>query len=148
MGEHDELITIERVAVLQRVGLFAGVPGGDLAAVARMMDEVRLDAGVTFIRRGALEDWLFVVAYGEIEIHLDAASIGRAGPGSVVGELAVLAPAPRSASVTTLTPTLLLRLRHEPFNELLDDHPEMSRALITTLARQLQANADGMAASG
>jgi CRP-like cAMP-binding protein len=148
MGEHDELITIERVAVLQRVGLFADVPGSELAAVARLMDEVRLDADVTFIRRGAIEDWLFVVAHGEIEIHLDAVSIGRAGPGSVVGELAVLAPAPRSASVTTRSPTLLLRLRHEPFHELLEDHPDVSRALITTLAHQLQANADGIVASG
>jgi CRP/FNR family cyclic AMP-dependent transcriptional regulator len=65
--------------------------------------------------------------------------------GNVVGELAVLAPGPRSASVTTRAPTLLLRLRREPFLELLDDHPGISRTLLTTLARKLQTNADDFA---
>ena len=61
------------------------------------------------------------------------------GPGEVVGELAVLAPAPRSASVTAVEPTLLLRLRSEPFDELLEDHPEIARAVMSALARMLQS---------
>ena len=54
----------------------------------------------------------------------------------------MLAPAPRSASVTAIEPSLLLRLRRGPFEELLDDRPEIARAVISTLARMLQAAAD------
>jgi CRP-like cAMP-binding protein len=59
--------------------------------------------------------------------------------GGVVGELAVLAPAPRAASATAVEATLLLRLRRGPFEELLEDRPEIARAVIHTLARLLQA---------
>jgi CRP-like cAMP-binding protein len=142
VSDSDELLTIERVAVLQRVGLLSAVPGNRLVAVARRVEEVRVDAGIMIIERGALEDWLFVVADGRVRVHVDERTLVESGPGAVVGELAVLAPAPRSASVTTLQPTLLLRLRRGPFLELLDDHPEIARAVISTLAKHLQAAAD------
>jgi CRP/FNR family cyclic AMP-dependent transcriptional regulator len=141
----DELMTVERVAVLQRVGLFAGVPGRELVAVARLLEEVRVEPETTFIERGQVEDWMFVVARGELDVHIDGTTIATATVGNVVGELAVLAPGPRSASVTTRAPTLLLRLRREPFLELLDDHPGISRTLLITLARKLQTNADDFA---
>ena len=142
MGAGDELLTVERVGVLHRVTLFADVPGHVLVAVARLLEEVRVDEGDTIIDRGAVEDWLFVVADGRARVHVDGRELDVVGSGDVVGELAVLAPAPRAASVTALDPTLLLRLRHAPFEELLDDRPEIARAVITTLAKLLQANAD------
>jgi CRP/FNR family cyclic AMP-dependent transcriptional regulator len=136
----DELLTIERVAVLHGVELFRAVPGHELVPVARVLEEVRVDAGVTFIERGAVEDWLFVIAEGSVRVHVgDDRTLRELGPGGVVGDLAVLAPAPRSASVSALEPTLLLRLRREPFDELLEDHPEIARAVIATLARMLQS---------
>lgn len=137
-----ELMTIERVAVLHRVGLFTGVPGHALVPVARLLEEVRVTEGETFIERGAMEDWLFVVADGRVRAHIDARTLNEFGPGGVVGELAVLSPAPRAASVTATQPTLLLKLRRGPFEELLDDRPEIARAVISTLARLLQAAAD------
>lgn len=143
MSLSDELITIERVAVLHRVGVFANVPGHALVAVARVLDEVRVTAGAVIIERGAIEDWMFIVADGRVRVHIDTKTLSENGPGEAFGELAVLAPAPRSASVTAIEPTLLLRLRRLSFEELLDDHPEISRSVITTLARMLQATADG-----
>ena len=138
----DELLTIERVAVLKRVGLLSAVPGHRLVAVARLLEEVRVEPGVTILERGAVEDWLFVVASGKVRVHVGSRTLVESGPGAVVGELAVLAPAPRSASVTAMEPTLLLRLRRGPFEELLDDSPAIARVVISTLAAQLQAVAD------
>ena len=61
----------------------------------------------------------------------------------------MLASAPRSASVTAIEPTLLLRLRRGPFEELLDDRPEIARGVISTLVRLLQAsNDDGAPMAG
>ena len=142
MPDSDELLTIERVAVLQRVGLLSGVPGHKLIAIARLLEEIRVAPGTTVIERGAVEDWLFIVADGRVRVHVDAQTLIESGPGAVVGELAVLAPAPRSASVTALEPTLLLRLRRGPFEELLEDRPEIARVVISTLANLLQAVAD------
>ena len=141
-SDTDELLTIERVAILQRVELFAAVPGHTLVAVARLLEEVRFDAGDRILERGAVEDWLWVVADGRLRVHIGDRTVAEIGPGDVTGEFAVLAPAPRSATATALEPSLLLRLRHGPFEELLDDRPEVARAVIATLARKLQAGAD------
>jgi CRP-like cAMP-binding protein len=132
-------MTIERVSVLHRAPLFAEVPGHALVAVARLLEEVHVEAGTTFIVRGALEDWLYVVAAGSVRVHVGDRTLAVLDAGAVVGELAVLAPAPRAASATAVEPTLLLRLRHGPFEELLEDRPEIARAVIHTLARLLQA---------
>lgn len=145
MSASNELMTIERVAVLKRVALFGEVPGHTLVAVARLLEEVSFEVGDTIIHRGAVEDWLFVVAEGRIRVHIGEMTLLENGPGGVVGEFALLAPAPRSASATALEPSLLLRLRRGPFEELLDDHPEIARAVIATLARMLQASADNRA---
>jgi CRP/FNR family transcriptional regulator, cyclic AMP receptor protein len=145
MSAPNQLMTIERVAVLKRVSLFVEVPGHTLVAVARVLEEISFEAGDTIIERGTVEDWLFVVAEGRIRVHIGEMTLLESGPGGVVGEFALLAPAPRSASATAVEPSLLLRLRRGPFEELLDDHPEIARALISTLARMLQASADNHA---
>ena len=135
-------MTIERVAVLQRVELFLDVPGHMLVAVARLLEEVPCEPGTVVMERGAVEDWLFVVAEGRVRVHIGDRTLAEAQRGDVVGEFAVLAPGPRSASVTALEPTLLLRLRRGPFEELLYDRPEIARGVISTLVRLLQASAD------
>jgi len=140
-----ELMTIERVAILKRVALFGEVPGHTLVAVARRLEEVSFEVGDRIIERGSVEDWLFVVAEGRIRVHIGELALTETGPGGVVGEFALLAPAPRSASATALEPSLLLRLRRGPFEELLDDRPEIARAVISTLARMLQTSADNHA---
>ena len=142
ISSSSELLTIERVAVLQRVALFGDVPGHTLVAVARLLEEVPIEAGARIIERGTVEDWLYVVADGRVRVHIGERTLVELGPGAVVGEFAVLAPAPRSASATALEATLLLRLRRGPFEELLDDRPEIARAVISTLARMLQSVAD------
>jgi CRP/FNR family cyclic AMP-dependent transcriptional regulator len=134
------LMTIERVAVLQHVELFREVPGHLLVAVARLVEEESFEAGAVIIERGAIEDWLYVVAEGRVRIHTGDRALGEASNGDVVGEFAVLTAAPRSASVTAIEPALLLRLRRGPFDELLDERPEIARAVIATLVRLLQAS--------
>jgi CRP/FNR family cyclic AMP-dependent transcriptional regulator len=145
MSAPNALITVERVAVLQGVGLFRDAPGHTLVAVARVLEEASFEEGDPVIERGTVEDWLFVVATGSVRVHIGDRTVSVAGPGSVVGEFAVLAPAPRSASATAIEPSLLLRLRREPFDELLDERPEIARAVIAALARMLQGAADNEA---
>ncbi|HUF99598.1 MAG TPA: cyclic nucleotide-binding domain-containing protein, partial [Ilumatobacter sp.] len=87
-------------------------------------------------------DWFFVIAEGTVVVHIEGRPLRRLGPGDVVGDLAVLAPAPRSASAVAQETCLLLRLRSKPFDEFLGDHPQIARSVITALARMLQAPGD------
>src|SRR2546421_4920396 len=89
-------LTIERVALLRRVELFAGTPDRVLAGIARVLEEVICPAGAVIMEAGAVEDWLFVVEHGEVEVIRPDRRVPM-GVGSVVGELAVLDAQPEIA---------------------------------------------------
>jgi CRP-like cAMP-binding protein len=55
-----------------------------------------------------------------------------------VGELAVLDPQPRSATVTAVTPVRLFQLRKEAFDGVLESRPEVARGVIVELVRRLR----------
>jgi CRP/FNR family transcriptional regulator, cyclic AMP receptor protein len=136
------MLVVERVAALHRVDLFADVPGRTLAAVAATADELTVEAGATFIEHGAIEDCLYVVVAGRVRVHRGERTLVELGAGSAVGELAVLVPQPRTASVTALEPTLLLRVRKVVLDEVLADRPELASGVIGALAARLRATAE------
>ena len=143
------MLTIERVAALHRVVMFADIPGSALAAVARRATEVEVEGGSALFAEGAVEDHLFVVVHGRIRIHNGDHTLTELGPGTTVGELAALVPEPRSASATAIERSLLLRVDKPVLDELLADRPALTAGIITALVTRLRARrADGADAVG
>ena len=133
---------VERVAALHRVELFAGIPGRVLAAVAQAAVEVRAQPGDVLMEEGAVEAHLYAIVDGRVQVQRGGRSIVELGPGATVGELAALVPAPRTASVIALEPTLVLRVDQVVLDELLDDWPELAHGVIAELVARLRATAD------
>ena len=133
------MTTIERVVALQRVPLFADLPGRTLAAVAQRALEVEVPAGVTIIAEGAVEDHLFAVVRGRLRVHQADHTLAVLDSGATVGELAALVPEPRSASVTAVLPAMLLRIDKAVLDELLVDRPELARGIISALVGMVRA---------
>jgi CRP-like cAMP-binding protein len=138
----DSLGLVERVAALHRVDLFAGVPGRVLAAVAEAAEELRAPPGALLIQEGAVEAHLFAVVEGLVRVHRGDQTLVELGPGATVGELAVLVPQPRAASVTTVEPTTVLRVDKAVLDDLLVDWPELAHGVIAALVARLRAAAD------
>jgi CRP-like cAMP-binding protein len=135
----SSLGTVERVAALHRVDLFAGVPGRVLAAVANAADEVRASPGAVLIEEGAVEEHLFAIVEGLVRVHRGSQTLAEFGPGVTVGELAVLEPEPRAASVTVLEETLALRIDKAVLDDLLAEWPELTQGVIAALVSRLRA---------
>ena len=133
------LTTIERVVALQRVGLFADVPGRTLAAVAQRSIEVEVPTGTAVITEGALDDHMFALVRGRVRVHQGEHTLAVLDAGATVGELAALVPEPRSASVTALEPATLLRIEKAVLDELLLDRPELATGIISSLVTMLRA---------
>ncbi|HET7761708.1 MAG TPA: cyclic nucleotide-binding domain-containing protein [Phycicoccus sp.] len=135
------MTVVERVVALHDVPLFAAVPGRTLAAVAARAVEVPVRAGDVVIAEGSVEDHLFVVVRGRLRAAHDGVVLRDLPAGSTVGELAALVPEPRSATVTALEPTLLLRIDKPVLDELLADRPELTSGVIGTLVAMLRGGA-------
>ena len=132
------MTTIERVVALHRVGLFADVPGRTLAALAQRASEVEVPAGTLVIVEGAVEQHLYAVVRGQVRVHRGERTLTTLGAGSTVGELAALVPEPRSASVTALEPTTLLRIDRPVLEELLADRPALANGIIAALVAMVR----------
>jgi CRP-like cAMP-binding protein len=131
------LIAVERVALLRQVDLFAQTPGRVLAGIASVLEETEHAPGSVLIEAGAVEDWLFVIVEGEVEVVREDRFV-RMGPGSVVGEMAVLDPQPRAATVTAATAVRAFRLRKAAMDQALRMRPEIAAGVIKELVRRLR----------
>jgi CRP/FNR family transcriptional regulator, cyclic AMP receptor protein len=131
------MLTVERVAQLRRVELFSATPDRVLAGVASVLDEVSFDVGEVLMRAGDVEDWLFVIVHGTVQVtRVDR--IVELGEGSVVGDLAVLDPTARTATVTALEPVTAFRLTKPAFDEAVRTRPEIALGVIVELVRRLR----------
>ena len=135
----DRLATLERVALLHGVEFFASAPTHVLAAIAGHVTEQTLDAGERLVVEGEPGDCLYVIAAGRVRIEQAGVQIAESGTGDVVGELALLAAGPRTATAVALEPLLVLRVGGEVLDELLLDHPDVTRGIIDVLVRRLIA---------
>ncbi len=133
--------TLERVLFLKSVELFAGLSGEELAPVAAIAVEERLEAGEDVLREGELGDALYLVVEGRVRVHRSGETIATIGERESLGEMALLDPAPRSATATAETDVTLLKLAEEDFRELLEEKHGLALGLLQVLTRRLRAAA-------
>ncbi|HEY3805988.1 MAG TPA: cyclic nucleotide-binding domain-containing protein [Kofleriaceae bacterium] len=132
------MTTVEKVLLLKGIDLFAAVPADELAAIARIAEEVRLDAGEPVIREGELGDALYFVVDGRAAVHKSGRQLAELGHRAVFGELALLDPGPRSATVEAVTDLHLLKIGRDEFVEILASRPEVPLGVIKMLARRMR----------
>lgn len=132
------LSTLERVLVLKSVGIFADTPEETLIAIAGLLAEAEYGAGAQIFAQGDAGSSMFVIVSGRVRVFDQARTLNELGPRAVFGELALLDPEPRVASVEAIEETLLLRVDHQPFLALMADRPEISLEIIRVLTGYLR----------
>lgn len=126
---------------LKNVPLFADLPEADLDRLCEMVEEVRLEAGKDLFKEGSPGDMAYVIKEGELEIVKDSSGrevllAVRGDPGTVIGEMALLQAAPRSATVRARKDTTLLAIHQAQLDQLLNTSSSAARAMLhTVLAR-------------
>jgi len=128
---------------LETVPLFATCSKRDRAIIARHMEVVTLNEGTEIMAEGEDGDAFYILLEGDVRISRRDRTVGTLGPGSSFGELALLDPGPRTASIVATTSVNLGVLGARVFAVLLKEMPNMSDKLLRALARRLrQAESD------
>jgi CRP-like cAMP-binding protein len=134
--------------VIRRVRMFAGLGDEDCDAILRVVKARRGAAGDVLFRQGEPGASMILVADGQLGARVLRESgteteIARFGPGEVVGEMAALDPAPRSATVFAIQPTTVYEFGRDALDALRRDAPQVAsaivRAVIRDVARRLRA---------
>ena len=132
------MLTIEKVICLKAVPMFAEASEEILADVAAILEEREARAGEVIIRKGDPGDSLYVIVHGQVRVFDGDRTITGLGEHDIFGELALLDPEPRLASVAAVTDTRLFRLDREGFAELMAGNIEIVRGVLHVLCERLR----------
>jgi hypothetical protein len=136
-----ELLTVEKMAALYSVALFAALAPEELEELARVCRSEAYAAGAVLCEEGERGDDVFVILSGDVRVERGGA-VSVEGAGSVIGELAVLDPAPRAATVTAGDAgARSLRVVGAAFLDALHADPSIARGLLKVMARRLRGAA-------
>ena len=130
--------TVEKVLFLKSIDLFSQIPGEDLAAIALISTEERRDQGDEVFAEGESGDALYMVLDGKVRVHKNERVIAELGERECFGEMAILDAAPRSATVTAIDESNLLKITREDFQEIMTEKPEIAMGVIKVLTRRLR----------
>jgi CRP-like cAMP-binding protein/ATP/ADP translocase/HEAT repeat protein len=133
------LSTVEKVIILKTVGIFSGIPNDVLAEVASLLEEQEIAPGQTVFKKGDLGDSMYIIISGKVRVHDGDHLLNYLDERDVFGEMALLDPEPRIASVTAEEETRLFRLDQDAFYELMEDYGEVARGIIRVLTGYLRA---------
>ncbi|GAB6088844.1 cyclic nucleotide-binding domain-containing protein [Spirochaeta dissipatitropha] len=138
--EDSVLTTIERVMTLKAADIFSTIPDAVLAHIASIGEDLDIASKESFIRKGEMGDCMYIIRAGKVAVHDEKTTFAELGPGSVVGEMAVLDPEPRSASVTAIEDTSLLRIGKDAFDSVMADHPGIAKGVIHVLCTRVRSS--------
>ena len=131
--------------LIASVSLFKGLSRSELAEIAKIMDEVDVPAGHVLMTQGDIGRQMFVVGHGRVKVERNGQQINELGPGGAAGEMALIAEAPRNATVTTLEPSHLLVADHRGFHSLMDVSPTIRIRILEGLAEKVRSLEPGAA---
>src|SRR3954471_9425925 len=128
----------DRKQLLSNVALFSACTERELDRLARHAEVVDFRAGDVLMTEGETGHEFFAVVDGEVGVTSGGETVAKLGPGSYVGELALLDPGPRTATVTALRDTQTVLLSSREFYAAVEDVPGLARRLLTGMARRLR----------
>ena len=122
---------------LQSLSLFKNADRKAIQHLASAADEVTVAAGHKIISEGHLHNEIYVVEHGIAVVSIEGNEVAEIPEGEIVGELGFFVRQPASATVAAKTEMDVLVIPYNRFDQILDDNPQMVRAMANELAERL-----------
>ena len=102
----------------------------------------KFNAGDTILVEGETGDSAFLIVGGSVEVMVGQGAnpkkVATLSPGDVFGEMSLIDPGPRSATVKALTDTECVVTSYDEFMDLVKSSPEDAAVYMQTLVRRLR----------
>ncbi|MET0510479.1 MAG: cyclic nucleotide-binding domain-containing protein [Thermoleophilaceae bacterium] len=127
----------KKIESLKRAPLFEGLSRKELVQLARLTDDVEVPAGKVLCKEGDLGHEFFVLVDGKVDVARNGRRVATLGAGDFVGEISLLEPTPRTATVTAKTALRFFVLTPKALQQVLDENPSVERKVLRALARRV-----------
>lgn len=102
-------------------------------------DIIRVAAGQPLFSEGEEGHMMYVLTTGTAEVLVKGQSVETLQHGNIVGEMGIVSPGPRSASVVAQTDCEFVAIDEKRFHYLVQQVPFFATQVMRTLAERLRA---------
>ena len=127
---------------IDQISLFDGLSKQQRRRVDQLMTPVRVPAGRVLARQGDPGREFLIIAHGHAAVHRDGHHIAALGPGDFFGELALIGPGERTATVTAETDMALNVMTRREFSTLLAEFPAVAYRILMGATQRLHQQLD------
>jgi CRP-like cAMP-binding protein len=127
------LMGVAAANALASTPLFAGLSQEALGSLVQQLTLVHLGVDEVLFHEGDPGDALYVIVEGEVAVQAEGpprVEMARLGPGSFIGEVALMTDQPRSATVMATEDAELLRIDRKTLSMVLASHGEVLAAVL------------------
>lgn len=135
---NPKLLTIEKVMALKTTGLFRETAEDLLVDIAFILKEISFRRNEIIVQKNDVGTCMFIIYSGSVKVHDGDHTLAELHSRDFFGELSLLDAEPRSASVTALEDSLLLRIDQHAFYEIMADRMEVIREIMKILCSRLR----------
>jgi len=132
-----------KAELLRRVPLFSECSKRELGDVAGLADELSVPAGTALMREGERGRDFIVLVEGTVKVTRKGRKVAELGDGDFVGEIALVADVPRTATVVASSPLRVLVVSDRAFQRLLRQQPALASKVMRSLGERLAAISAG-----
>ena len=136
--DEEASIPVVEMGVLRNMGIFSALPAASLETLAREARYTSVHPGAAIVREGEEGDSYYAITHGSVLVTQGEHEIRRLDSGDGFGEIALLHPVRRTATVTATRETTLLRIGREAFLTAMRAHPTVSAAAATIATVRLE----------
>ena len=129
----------QMATALQEVPLFAHCSQRDLRTLLRHLDLHQVEEGTAMVEQGAPGNAFYFLVSGSADVVRNGRRVGALGRGGFFGEMALLDPGPRTASVIATEHCEVLTVSHRMFNVVFRDLPTLRKGLLKSMAGRLRS---------
>ncbi len=120
------VVDVDRLAKLP---LFGELDTHDLGQLAGWLVDIERREGESLMDQGGMPDMLFVLETGTVDVLRDGERVASLGPGQVVGEISLIEPQRRTATVRATSDVRAVALPLKHLDQLEGEMPEIVRKL-------------------
>lgn len=134
-SEGSMLSDVEVLLQLRSFKIFEQLTVRELADVARLVRQEEFAPAAAIVREGEFESSMYAITEGRVEVTKKGAPLAELRAGEIFGEMAIFDGEARSATVTAIEPTRVLRIEGKDLMALMEELPGIAIAICRTLSR-------------
>jgi CRP-like cAMP-binding protein len=132
------MLLIEKVLLLKSSEIFGNCREADLVEIASICQEKHVDKNKTLFHKGDAGHCMYFIYKGSVSIHDKQHQLAELTENEIFGELSLLDSESRSASATTTSECILLKIEQEHFYDVIATNTDILKGIMRNLCKRLR----------